>query len=102
MRWSLLGGHGRSRTADQAFAEPCLNHLATWPTERETGFEPATFSLARRRATTAPLPRNGASVALGASTIPYAPRWCQPRPRARARRPTLVMRAPVDRAASRP
>src|SRR5690242_2109686 len=53
----LLGGDGRIRTADKGFADPRLNHLATSPLERETGFEPATFSLARRRATTAPLPR---------------------------------------------
>src|SRR5579863_5985994 len=53
---AVFGGHGRIRTADKGFADPRLNHLATWPLERETGFEPATFSLARRRATTAPLP----------------------------------------------
>src|SRR5690349_13544039 len=40
-----------------AFAEPCLT---TWRRrregERETGIEPATFSLARRCSTTEPLP----------------------------------------------
>src|SRR5690348_5021496 len=57
----LDGGDGRIRTADRGFADPRLNHLATSPgrdMERETGFEPATFSLARRRSTPEPLPQN--------------------------------------------
>jgi hypothetical protein len=50
-------GDGRIRTGDRGFADPRLNHLATSPVqERKTGFEPATASLARRSATTAPLP----------------------------------------------
>src|SRR3990172_541856 len=52
------GGDGRIRTADRGFADPRLSLLATSP-ERKTGFEPATFSLARRRATAALLPQVG-------------------------------------------
>jgi hypothetical protein len=53
-----LGGDDRIRTGDKGFADPRLNHLATSPLlERETGFEPATFSLARRCSTPEPLPR---------------------------------------------
>ena len=52
-----MGGDERIRTAGAAFAEPCLT---TWRRrlewERETGNEPATFSLARRCSTTEPLP----------------------------------------------
>jgi hypothetical protein len=43
------------------FCRPLPYHLATSPDkkmERETGFEPATFSLARRRSTPEPLPQN--------------------------------------------
>src|SRR5712692_5587201 len=54
---AYLGGDERIRTAGAAFAEPCLT---TWRRrregERETGIEPATFSLARRCSTTEPLP----------------------------------------------
>ena len=49
------------RTRDQGFADPCLTSLATTPifnkTERAMGFEPTTFSLARRRSTTELHPR---------------------------------------------
>src|SRR5579859_7916728 len=55
----ILGGDERIRTAGAAFAEPCLT---TWRRrlewERETGIEPATFSLARRCSTTEPLPHH--------------------------------------------
>ena len=66
------GGDDRIRTGDRGFADPCLTTWLRRPgtsgggplrmplrageMERKTGFEPATFSLARRRATTAPLP----------------------------------------------
>ena len=52
------GGDGRDRTDDRDFADPCLNHLATSPCERErkTGFEPVTLCLASRCSTTEPLP----------------------------------------------
>src|SRR6266699_3009355 len=56
---AYLGGDERIRTAGAAFAEPCLT---TWRRrlewERETGIEPATFSLARRCSTTEPLPHH--------------------------------------------
>jgi hypothetical protein len=46
------------RTPDEGFADPCLT---TWPRrrkkERAMGFEPTTFSLARRRSTTEPRPQ---------------------------------------------
>ena len=43
-----FGGDDRIRTGDKGFADPRLNHLATSPgVERETGFEPATLTLAR-------------------------------------------------------
>ena len=48
------------RTRDEGFADPCLT---TWPRrrrkllERAMGFEPTTFSLARRRSTTEPRPQ---------------------------------------------
>ena len=45
-----------TRTRDQGFADLCLTSLATTPclkkAERAMGFEPTTFSLARRRSTT--------------------------------------------------
>ncbi len=46
------GGDGRNRTGVRGFADPCLSHSATSPQERVRGFEPPTFSLARRRSTT--------------------------------------------------
>src|SRR5262245_1551726 len=63
-----MGGDERIRTADAAFAEPCLT---TWRRrlewERETGIEPATFSLARRCSTTEPLPRDYYNTAIPVS-----------------------------------
>src|SRR6266852_3735571 len=58
-----IGGDERIRTAGAAFAEPCLTTWRRRPIfrikkmERETGIEPATFSLARRCSTTEPLPQ---------------------------------------------
>src|SRR5215469_15491900 len=80
------GGDGRIRTADRGFADPRLNHLATSPgrdLERETGFEPATFSLARRRSTPEPLPQtdfiNGKNAvnAVTSRSIPHRRLTCQ-------------------------
>src|SRR5512146_2999121 len=54
-----LRGVDGIRTRDEGFADPCLT---TWPRrqfkklERAMGFEPTTFSLARRRSTTEPRP----------------------------------------------
>jgi hypothetical protein len=51
------GGDERIRTAVYSFCRAVPYHLATSPVgERETGIEPATFSLARRCSTTEPLP----------------------------------------------
>ena len=64
------GGDDRIRTGDRGFADL---RLATWPRrqrmERKTGFEPATFSLARRCSTAEPLPLGSRSMQL----------WCRGR-----------------------
>lgn len=55
---------------NRGFADPCLNLLATPPEnvmERKMGFEPTTFSLARRRSTAELLPH----------TLYYILRWCR-------------------------
>ena len=54
---TLPGGDDRIRTGDEGFADPCLTSWRRRRMERETGFEPATFSLARRCSTPEPLPR---------------------------------------------
>ena len=52
------GGGARIRTGESGFCRPLPCLLATPPglLERETGLEPATFSLARRRSTSELLP----------------------------------------------
>ena len=70
----IVRGVDGIRTRDEGFADPCLT---TWPrrhlipyykmriadlqssSERAMGFEPTTFSLARRRSTTEPRPQFG-------------------------------------------
>jgi hypothetical protein len=52
-----IGGGTQIRTGDKGFAVLCLTTwLCRLIMERKTGFEPATFALARRRSTTEPLP----------------------------------------------
>src|SRR5260370_15757503 len=70
--------------------------LTTWPRrrlERETGFEPATFSLARRCSTPEPLPRDTACCSRPASMLyPSRPRPVNP-PRSLSRlRPSALPR----------
>ncbi len=48
----LHGGKGENRTHIAGFSDRCIDQLCYLPVERETGFEPAAFSLARRRSTT--------------------------------------------------
>src|SRR3990170_1730307 len=57
-RCFVCGGGVRIRTGEWGFCRPLPCLLATPPRllERETGLEPATFSLARRRSTSELLP----------------------------------------------
>ena len=51
----------RFELGNEGFADLCLTTWLWRLMERKTGFEPATFALARRRSTTEPLPHYGAS-----------------------------------------
>ena len=62
----LLEARGGFEPPHKGFADLSLNHLGTAPQlERETGFEPATSTLARSHSTAELLPLTGPSIQQG-------------------------------------
>src|SRR5258708_24493529 len=105
VRYRLLGGKSGCACALEATTgfEPVIRvlqtlALTTWPRrrlERETGFEPATFSLARRCSTPEPLPRDTACCSRPASMLdPTSPWLATPLPPPITRPATHPLRHP--------
>ena len=73
---SVCGGCGGSGAL--ALLAHSRRGRAAWGSmERKTGFEPATFSLARRRSTTEPLPLAPAGPAVGTGAEGTDRHWCR-------------------------
>src|SRR5258708_17047297 len=108
VRYRWLGGKSGCACALEATTgfEPVIRvlqtlALTTWPRrrlERETGFEPATFSLARRCSTPEPLPRDTACCSRPASMLyPPCPWPVNPLRSLSSQRGTAQLRQPCDK-----